>query len=399
MITSKDSAKTGVSVAEAAGVNIHLYPSAIVNASRLERISGSLQAAGLFTETHVVGVATTAHPRQEELDGSRTIRRYGVPSSHGEGGASRIAKLLWWFVSVYRAYHREGLGSVSAHSVWTLPLGWLLARRSRAVLAYLPHELETESGASSGPRRLMARLVEGMLLPRCDVVCVVNDGIADWYASTWRIERPLVVRNIPLDSRPESRLRDQLGLSRDDMLYIHTGHLIAHRNIPRILKTFATRPRVHVVFLGQGPFVSDVTAASERCPNIHVLPPVPPDEVVASVREADVSLVLIEPSCLSYRMASPNKLFESLAAYVPPLCTELPEARRLLDDIADSWILSSISELPAAIDSITKDDVHGFQRHWTGLPSWDNEVTSLVTAFRAATLRRAPRGGAACADS
>lgn len=319
-------------------------------------------------------------PAKERVDERREIVRLGVSSAHGEKGLARALKLLWWFMVTYREYSRKALVSVSAHTVWTLPLAWCLARRRRALLAYLPHELESESGAATASRRWLARLLERMLIPHCDIMCVVNGSIASWYGETYGTT-PLCVRNIPLDSRPHPHLRARLGLDRDDMLFIHTGHLIANRNIPRILETFESQSTAHVVFLGGGALADTVDAASRRCPTIHRLPPVPHDEVVGYVREADVALVLIEPTCLSYRLASPNKLFEALAAGTPPLCTDLPEARGLLADQSDTWILESVPQLAQVVHSISKADTDRFNRGWHGLPSWAEEVRPLVGAY------------------
>jgi glycosyltransferase involved in cell wall biosynthesis len=42
------------------------------------------------------------------------------------------------------------------------------------------------------------------------------------------------------------------------------------------------------------------------------------------ISEADVGLALIQPSCLSYKLTLPNKLFEYTAAGVPVLGSRLP---------------------------------------------------------------------------
>ena len=42
------------------------------------------------------------------------------------------------------------------------------------------------------------------------------------------------------------------------------------------------------------------------------------------ISEADVGLALIQPSCLSYELTLPNKLFEYTAAGVPVLGSQLP---------------------------------------------------------------------------
>ena len=110
------------------------------------------------------------------------------------------------------------------------------------------------------------------------------------------------------------------------------------------------------------------------------MPPVAPELLVAHVREGDVGLCLIErQSSLSDRLSSPNKLMEALAAGIPPLCSDLVEARRLLADAADEWILTDPpSMLLPALERITKADCARFAASWRGVPSWDEDVADVV---------------------
>jgi len=107
---------------------------------------------------------------------------------------------------------------------------------------------------------------------------------------------------------------------------------------------------------------------------------VAPELLVAHVREADVGLCLIErQSSLSDRLSSPNKLMEALAAGIPPLCSDLVEARRLLGGAAEQWILPDPpSMLGPALDRITKAHCARFTASWNGVPSWDEDVADVV---------------------
>jgi glycosyltransferase involved in cell wall biosynthesis len=177
-------------------------------------------------------------------------------------------------------------------------------------------------------------------------------------------------------------LRKILEVRDDEMLYVHTGHLVAGRNIPLILEAFSASPH-HVLFLGDGPMKADVLAARESCAYIHWMAPVDPDLIVAHMREADVGLCLIEEKLdLSDRLSSPNKLMEALAADTPALCTDLIEARRLLGSLAETWVLGDIRDLPEALKRIEKADVAEFRATWSGVPDWSAEVQPLVDAYR-----------------
>ena len=97
-----------------------------------------------------------------------------------------------------------------------------------------------------------------------------------------------------------------------------------------------------------------------------------------------MGICLIEYVSLSDRLSTPNKLMESLMAGIPPLCSDIPEARRLLGpERATTWILDSPAEqIHSALERITAEDVAEFRMHWEGIPAWDVQAAQLVEAYR-----------------
>ncbi|MCL3817580.1 glycosyltransferase [Aeromicrobium wangtongii] len=360
----------------------------MTNASRMMKIATSIHEAGYFDQTHLVGVHADGMPARTPIMPGLIVNR--IRGSARGGNLGRVLRVLMWQPRVYAHYRSQPLAVVAAHNVWVLPLCWILACRWGAALAYNAHELETEAIAMTGAKQRVARVIEARLIARCSIISVVNVPIADWYARRYGI-RPIVVGNVPEVADEEVDLRTRLGIASNEMLYIHTGNIARGRSIPLILTTFA-RTRHHVVFLGDGPLTADVVRASGRHRNIHWLEPVRPDLVVAHVREADVSLCLIEQHLsLSDRLSSPNKLMEALAADTPPLCSELVEARRLLDAAATTWILSSPArELGEALNRIHKQDVEDFRSTWAGVQAWTEEVRPLVEKFAEISLESDP---------
>jgi glycosyltransferase involved in cell wall biosynthesis len=88
---------------------------------------------------------------------------------------------------------------------------------------------------------------------------------------------------------------------------------------------------VAVVFLGYGRLQDWLKEAARAAPDtIHVLPAVPPDELLEWTAGADVSFVGQPPWTLNHRMNLPNKLFESLMAGVPVIVAEGNEQCRLV---------------------------------------------------------------------
>ena len=362
------------------GLYVQVYPSTLEQASRMVKIGLSVHAGVGFEATELVGVHRPGLEQRVRLaEGVDLVR---VPGSARRGNPGRVLRALLWQPRVFLRYRRRQVAVVACHNVWILPMCFLLATVTGAALVYNPHELETETYTMKGVKKLAAKLIESALVRRCALVSAVNEPIAQWYADRYRIARPVVVGNVPVVRDADVGLRRRLGIAPDEMLYVHTGHLARGRNIPRILEAFAGSPH-HVLFLGDGPLRPDVDAATSAHATIHWLPPVDPDLVVAHMREADVGLCLIEAQLdLSKRLSSPNKLTEALAAGTPALCTDLIEARRVLGDRSETWVLRDIGELEGALHRISHADVADFRAGWSGVPTWSVEVQPLVEAYR-----------------
>lgn len=360
------------------GVYLQIYPSTLVNASRMLKIAQSVQARFGFLRTELVGYAAPGLEAREQVGDEVHIVRVGGKRSPTRFG--RLMRHFLWQPRVYRHYRKQRLSVVAAHNVWVLILAWLLCRKTGASLVYNAHELETETESMQGAKQQAAKVIESRIIGSCALVSVVNSPIANWYASTYGITAPVIVRNIPRDRPTDVGLRRLLGIAEHEMLYIHTGHLVGGRNIPLILEAFSRSPH-HVVFLGDGHLRGGVLEASRSLPNVHWIPPVEPDLVVSYVREADVGLCL-----MSYPLSSPNKLFESLAAGVPALCSDLVVAREVLGPLAGDWILDDPQrQLSAALARISKADIEVFKSRWQANLSWEDEVEPLLVAYGAVT--------------
>ena len=211
---------------------------------------------------------------------------------------------------MYRRFAGEPIAAVSAQNLFLLPLAHALARRTGAVLAYNAHELETETVGSAGLHQRFQRFIERRYVTRADVVSVVNESIAQWYRDAYPGVDPVVVTNAPTGANGVIDLRARLGIPGDALLYLHSGYLAPGRNIALILRAFGKVPGAHVVFVGSGALLPEVERAAAAHPNIHRLPPVEPDQVLAMTRGTDVALCLIESGCLSHRMSTPNKMMK-----------------------------------------------------------------------------------------
>jgi len=370
-------------------MNVHVYPSPLTHESRIIRITSALVDGGVFDEVQVIGVLRSGLRQVEHIDKHRSLvrlpRRVAI-----KGFLSKVVATIEWSVRVLLYLRDKKVECINAHSLAVLPLCAIASMLKRAKLVYDTHELETETSGSFGIRKRIAKLVERIFIQRCDKVFVVSDSIAKWYTETYAIDMPTVIRNIPdasenkISRRSELRLR--LLIAEDCPLFIYQGGFIEGRGLERMLQVFRALPESNLLCMGQGPLENLVVAAVAECPNIHLVPPVPPNEVLEYTRAADVGVCLTDKSCLSHDFSLPNKVFEYLHAGLPIIVNLLTEQRALVQRYKCGWIAPENDEqLASLIDSIDRQTILNLSsnvEHASADLTWEKEKERLLNAYK-----------------
>lgn len=379
-------------------VNLHLWPAAIRNDSRFMKQAQSILSAGLADEVVLLGQSKKAEPLDEQIGkGIRLARFQNRLSSLPKFKLFGCLKYGELFCREVLMARRVRPSIIHCHSLSSLPAAVAASAFTRVPMIYDARELETETNGLRGVNQAFARRVEKTLIRHCDAVLCVADSIADWYARAYHIPRPFVVRNIP-DVRAQSTfgesevLRARLGIPREALVFIYCGGLYHGRRVEQMIRVFQrVRQDRHVVFLGFGPLEGLVKGASAVHPNIHFLTAVPPSEVLAQVACADVGIVGVENSCLSYHLSLPNKLFEYLLAGIPFLAPDYPEMRRVLNTHHCGWVVGETEEeWREAVEGLDKGKTLGNRKLVLAARkafSWKNEEERLVEAYRKAIGR------------
>jgi len=235
---------------------------------------------------------------------------------------------------------------IHAHDLDTLPFGFLAARRCKAKLIYDSHEIYTEQWPSdrrsksfSFVLRMMEHL-ESLLIRRADATLCVSPSIAAHLGARYRIPPPMVLRNCaePNVDRPRPfHLRDLVHIQARDRIVVHTGSLVPFgRSLKELILAFRKlASNCHLVFLGEGSMkkeLQELVREEGLEDRVHFLKPVPPQDLVGTIAEADLAAVIIRGGdCRSYLYSLPNKLFEAIAAGLPVVASGLPDIRDIVE--------------------------------------------------------------------
>lgn len=324
-------------------------------------------------------------------DGIEVVRVAPYFTAVAGSKLSRVLCFISWYVAVLVSLKGKKVDCVNCHSLTVLPLCVAIKLWKRCPLIYEPHELETETSASRGIRKKVARGVERSLIAFSDAVCVVNRSIAAWYEKTYNLSPVVVVRNVPYrNDTPPSRtgvLRRRIGLNDDNLLFIYQGLLSDGRGINILIEALERLPNSHhLVFMGYGPLTDRVQKAAQQHANCHYVPAVPPDKIQGYTVDADVGIALIEDVCLSYRLCLPNKLFEYAACGLPSIVSDFPEMGSVIREFECGWCVPP--RLEAFVDrarTITCESVAAKREKALRASRencWQNEELPLLGMYR-----------------
>lgn len=142
---------------------------------------------------------------------------------------------------------------------------------------------------------------------------------------------------------PGADLETIAGIPRDAFVCIHAGSLGLANSLGLLLDVaghLRDHPSIHFVLMGAGrerPLLVQ-EAARRGLTSVHFLDPVPKAMVPAFLRRAQLGIVTVKPSRLSY-IFLPNKFFDYLACGCPILLNFGGEGRRAIESAnAGVWV-------------------------------------------------------------
>jgi glycosyltransferase involved in cell wall biosynthesis len=254
------------------------------------------------------------------------------------------------------------------HGMWagSLPALDRMRRRFGGRTVYDSRDVYMESrDLATAPRlvRPMMRAFERRWARRADLVITVNDAYAELVSRAFDIPVPRVVMNCPEawtpPTPPPDRIREALGLPGSTAIVLYQGQLISDRGIEQAMDAILEVPGATLVLLGYGPLRRRLRRRSEEPPyagRVRLVPAVRPSELVPWTASADIVVMPIQPTSLNHRYTTPQKLFESIAAGVPVVASDLPAMAEIVREIDAGALCDPTS--PPSIAAAIRDVLH-----------------------------------------
>jgi glycosyltransferase involved in cell wall biosynthesis len=351
-------------------------------------------------------------------------RARGRPKPSGGGNVEYLGRwaftILGWASAAARRAPSADVHH--GHDMTGLSAALRAAKRDRGDVVYDSHEIFLESGshvARPWPIRNVFRDLERRWAQRARALVTVNLSLAEELERRLHPKRVVVVHNCPPrwdppDARPDL-IRGGTGIPQEAAIALYHGRLTRDRGIEQLAAALLERgvEEVHGVLMGYGPERPEYErlAGEERfAGRLHVLEAVPPEGLLPWVASADVGVVAIQRTSLNHWLATPNKLFECLAAGLPVVASDFPEMRRIVledpggplgvvcdpqDVQALAGAIRSVVEVPAPErEALRLRCLTAAHERW----HWETEAARLVSLYEDLTVSRGQASAAAHAE-
>ena len=245
------------------------------------------------------------------------------------------------------------------HGMWagSLPAMDRLRRRHGGRTVYDSRDVYMESrnlATAPRPLRFLLGWFERRWARRMDRIITVNRPYARMLATRFGIDEPAIVMNCPAAWTPPvpqpAHIRDALGLDQRTAIVLYQGQFISERGIEQAMDAILEVPGAVLVLLGYGDWEERFRARAAEAPyvgRVFLLPAVAPSALVSWTSSADVMVMPIQPTTLNHHYTTPQKLFESIAAGVPVVASDLPGMAEVVTEVGAGVLCDPTS--PASI--------------------------------------------------
>ncbi|GAA1489956.1 glycosyltransferase [Brachybacterium sacelli] len=345
-------------------------------------------------EVTTVGFGPRPHPEVTHVELPSGTRAWPSSRQYLLTGRYRRA---YWDMSAVRAA-REALADrvgavdiVLANDVNTVPLALWLAPRLGVhadLHEYAPREKEhvlTWRWFIAPYQRWICRIC----LPEVASVTTVSPGLAAEYTARFGLDVEVVTNASAYEERTPRPTGERIHL-------LHTGVARANRRLESMIDALREAPASFTLDLLLVPsepgYIEALRERAADLPAVTFRDPVPYTELVSTVAEYDLSIVVFPATTFNLEHSLPNKLFEAVQARTAVLVGPSPDMADLVREHGLGQVLTGADagSLRAALQSLTPADVDRYKQAADAAArelSAEHQVDTWQRAIRAIAAR------------
>ncbi|MEO5645598.1 MAG: glycosyltransferase [Bacteroidia bacterium] len=301
----------------------------LVTDQRVHKTCTTLKEMGF----NVLLVGRTKHDSLPLTERIYSTHRMKLPVEKGVWFYITFQWNLFWFL------WRNKADVYVSNDLDTLWPNYIVSKWRKKPLVYDTHEIFTEVPelVSRKSKQNAWKKLERRIFPKLKYVFTVNESIADWYEREYGI-RPVVVRNIPRKNNGLTRqlTRKEVHLPENKKIILLQGAGInVHRGAEEAVEAMQFIENAVLLIIGGGDVIHQLKEMAEKehlDGKIIFVNKLPPDELRAWTKLADIGLTLDKDTNINYRFSLPNKIFDYIHAGIPVLASDLVEVKRIVEN-------------------------------------------------------------------
>lgn len=372
--------------------NLHISLTEFRNESRVLKETSSIVRHGIADTVYIASLYANDLDKEKRYDERLILNRFELKTRNlSKHLFVQVLKYIEFLYRVTLFYQKKDIQMVNVHSIALLPLGVLLKYLYKAKLVYDTHELETEVSGLYEFRKILVKWMEKALIHHADLVFVVSENIADWYAKEYGITRPIVILNAPkwIQYQKTNHFREALGIKNDSLIVLYQGGLSTGRGVELLLKTFTSRANdnVVIVFMGYGELEYAIRQVSRTHKTVFFHTAVAPEVVLDYTASADLGIHMIHNSCLNHFYCMPNKLLEYAMTGLPVLVSNMKEMKEMVERYQMGMVVTSetVEAINEAIEHIVALDIATLKhnaRRCAKENAWETQEAKMINAYQ-----------------
>ncbi len=252
----------------------------------------------------------------------------------------RFSNFADYWIRAYKIVSTSPGDIYHANDLNTLPIAWWLKERTKKYLIYDSHELYTEINTFNFIERFILKLIERILITKCDEVITVNNSIANEFAKRYHVKYPVIIKNCPLTEKKYNLNKTNLfqkyfkNLSLNYPIILYHGGFSPNRGLENLILSTEYLNKGSIIFMGWGRIEEKLKKLAEklklRNKRIFFLPPVSQDQLLRWVSSAHIGVIPYRSVGLNNYYSSPNKLFEYINGGIPIVGSNFPEIKKVI---------------------------------------------------------------------
>lgn len=282
---------------------------------------------------------------------------------------------------------------IHANDLNALIPAYLASRKLGCKLIYDSHEINVENYTTDGrsPIAWMMKAVEQYIVKHADLMICVSHAAAEYFASEYHIQKPMVVTNCSL--KKETLTQDVEKHAGFEV--INHGQFYPGRGYEEMLEAaelLTQYPDIHMCLRGFGRLEDTLraTAAEKELDNVVFYPPVNVEQLIPEAAHSHIGIAITKPICLNFKLSVSNKLFEYAAAGLPVIMSDIPEHRYLNEKYQFGLIIpdNTPKSLADAVMRLYQDrDLYQKlvenAKRMSQEVNWENEFAKLIDSEKA----------------